>query len=1180
MKRTLHLLLILLVFCVSAQATQVTVAALTPGQPWQSTITAVRLRIFLNKAVTTSDQRILQSGSPSSGLFYQSITCTVVGGNLQIPQFTIDSLTDALVGNDAKYSAYFYSSAGAQIAPYQGFTSFTVGPVLAQTWSSILQFNNAYIPFRPQFTYDTQTIDLKIQTAISGAPGNATYITQTPNDDLTNEFAISSLGAGLLKHMGSGSLVVASAGTDYETGLTFNAPLSRSVNAISLIGTYVNSFNARTGAVSLTSGDVTTALGYTPQDLALKNAANGYAGLTSGTKLNASQGQEVWAPADLTGVSGVQGSGSTLPIGTFSSLVDGQGIVWNAAGSNFINAAIGTVKSVAVAVPSWLSVSGSPITDTGTVTISAASGQTANSVLATPDGTTGAVSVRSLLNPDLPTVNAAHGGSGLASTTTYNLLATGTTSTGNFQQISPDTAGKFLKSNGVGALPTFQDLPPAVAHDILGPSHNNTATQPSFARGDLLSAQGAGTSVLSRLVLGTSGLPVVSNGTDVVYGQASLTAGVSGILPIANGGTNATSSSFSLNGAYYWDGTRLVTTATGGAGGKCLVSVDGGTPVWGSCAGSASTDWGFLSNPTQNMAVNVGTFTSIITASTGTSTSDIFTIKDTTGNTGTGHLAFFQSVGTSTIKPFAATAKGTANGIEMDNVGNLTPIGTGKISPRAADITGTLSYSQLALTGAILNADLAGSIAYSKLSLTGAILNADLAGSIAYSKLVLTGAVLNADLAGSIADTKLSTISTAGKVSDSALSSNVVLLNAANAFVPNSRSSGSSAYLSIATPSDTNLTVDTEAIGVRFITATRQHADGTTQAQQREVVYEAPTYSAAGTSIITNVATVNIDGAPIAGTNMTHTNKAALWVGNTTDGMLIPNQVNPFIFGVEAIKLGYADSTAGNIFQLAGVARNTGSAPVVGVGGFGFGNGASANAFGGNFVGYAEVNGANVQGAEIDSGNLVANASGGAHALVLAMYGGNGGTNYMQMQSGSASSEPNDGILFNSTTRTAVKSTGTMIRSTGTSTVTNGVDFSSGLTFTGSAFKSPGFAVGPLGQVTVPSSNGTSGVWSMDAGLNTALTIANNGNATPTGNTANFSGLILVMDTTAGESALFLTSSGVTNLISQTATGFSNTLGTASKANLYVDGSFIVHLENKRGSSHDFNLMTFRIRNF
>lgn len=49
--------------------------------------------------------------------------------------------------------------------------------------------------------------------------------------------------------------------------------------------------------------------------------------------------------------------------------------------------------------------------------------------------------------------------------------------------------------------------------------------------------------------------------------------------------------------------------------------------------------------------------------------------------------------------------------------------------------------------------------------------NANISGSaaIAYSKLALTGAILNADLAGSIADSKLSQITTASKVSGTAI---------------------------------------------------------------------------------------------------------------------------------------------------------------------------------------------------------------------------------------------------------------------------------------------------------------------------------------------------------------------------------------------------------------------------
>lgn len=105
--------------------------------------------------------------------------------------------------------------------------------------------------------------------------------------------------------------------------------------------------------------------------------------------------------------------------------------------------------------------------------------------------------------------------------------------------------------------------------------------------------------------------------------------------------------------------------------------------------------------------------------------------------------------------------------------GDVTGSGTGSFATTigATKVTnsmlsGSIAYSKLSLTGAILNADLAGSIAYSKLSLTGAVLNADLAGSIAYSKLSLTGAILNGDLAGSIASSKLvgTDISTVGTV--------------------------------------------------------------------------------------------------------------------------------------------------------------------------------------------------------------------------------------------------------------------------------------------------------------------------------------------------------------------------------------------------------------------------------
>lgn len=55
------------------------------------------------------------------------------------------------------------------------------------------------------------------------------------------------------------------------------------------------------------------------------------------------------------------------------------------------------------------------------------------------------------------TVAVANGGTGLTSTTAYGLIAGGTTSTGNFQNVGTGSSGQVLKSNGSSALPSFTD---------------------------------------------------------------------------------------------------------------------------------------------------------------------------------------------------------------------------------------------------------------------------------------------------------------------------------------------------------------------------------------------------------------------------------------------------------------------------------------------------------------------------------------------------------------------------------------------------------------------------------------------------------------------------------------------------------------------------------------------------
>lgn len=163
------------------------------------------------------------------------------------------------------------------------------------------------------------------------------------------------------------------------------------------------------------------------------------------------------------------------------------------------------------------------------------------------------------------------------------------------------------------------------------------------------------------------------------------------------GGGAGSVTSGGTNGAVYRDATgNLIATATGGAGTLCLTSANGGAPVFGACAGSASTDWSALANPSGNMAINTGTFTSTWTIQGNTSTTNLFNILDTTGNTGTGSLFEVHTVGTSAAKPVTFTAKGTANGVQMDNTGSLAAIGTGAIA--ANTVTGFSPASGKVLT--------------------------------------------------------------------------------------------------------------------------------------------------------------------------------------------------------------------------------------------------------------------------------------------------------------------------------------------------------------------------------------------------------------------------------------------------------------------------------------------------
>jgi hypothetical protein len=135
---------------------------------------------------------------------------------------------------------------------------------------------------------------------------------------------------------------------------------------------------------------------------------------------------------------------------------------------------------------------------------------------------------------------------------------------------------------------------------------NGGTGQSSFAVGDILYA--STTTALSKLADVATGNALISGGVSTApsWGKIGLTTHVSGTLPIANGGTNGTSTP--TNGAVaFGNGTAFAFTAAGTSG-QVLSSVGAGTPVWKDAPGSGPA---FSVYRATNQTITSGTYTKV-----------------------------------------------------------------------------------------------------------------------------------------------------------------------------------------------------------------------------------------------------------------------------------------------------------------------------------------------------------------------------------------------------------------------------------------------------------------------------------------------------------------------------------------------------------------------------------------